>query len=82
MVSNVGRDIAPSPEPGDAFGAALLAELEGGDGSYVEERDDGYVWPAGAGPSFTKPDAWPAVDRRILARVAGRVLDVGAGRAG
>lgn len=67
------------PEPGDAFGAALLAELEEGGIGYVEERDDAYIWAAEALPYFSDPDVWPPVEAEALELAAGRILDVGAG---
>jgi SAM-dependent methyltransferase len=63
------------PEPGDAFGRALLDQLAGHDEPIVIERDDGFVstdtfdYQAGLDPR----DEW------ALDRAAGRVLDVGAG---
>lgn len=75
----MGAELSLQPVPGDAFGVALLAELEEGPACYIEERDDGLVWAAGAAAYFAGPDAWPDIDRQILERAEGRVLDVGAG---
>lgn len=66
---------ATGPEPGDAFGEALLDLLAGSADSAVIERNDG--WVSSEGLDYLEapdgPDLW-AVDRAV-----GRVLDVGAG---
>jgi SAM-dependent methyltransferase len=67
------------PEPGDAFGEALLDALAGGTGLHVIERDDGFVDVMDASMYFSTPETWPDLDHRALELVAGRVLDVGAG---
>lgn len=57
----------------DAFGAAVL------DGAReIVERDDGYV-AVSMLDYFAPLRRWPAVERRALRWVRGRVLDVGAG---
>ncbi len=38
-----GTGSAEPPEPGDAFGEALLDSLAGGRGVHIMERDDGFV---------------------------------------
>lgn len=58
----------------DAFGAMLLAEA----GHEIIERDDGFV-EAGKMGYFAPVRRWPAVERRALRYVRGRVLDVGVG---
>ncbi len=63
----------------DAFGAALLAFLDGGRHAYVVERDDGYIRAGDASVYFAPPGEWPGAEARILDHVRGRVLDVGAG---
>jgi SAM-dependent methyltransferase len=62
----------------DAFGQMLLD----GTGPEIIERDDGFLDPTKIG-YFAPVARWPAVERRALRWVRGRVLDagVGAGRA-
>lgn len=63
------------PEPGDAFGAALLDQLAGIADPIVIERDDGLV-------TTDTTDYLTGLDERdlwSLDRAGGRVLDVGAG---
>ena len=62
----------------DAFGEMLL----GGTGPEIIERDDGFLDAAKIG-YFAPVAQWPAVERRALRWVRGRVLDagLGAGRA-
>ncbi|MCX5113466.1 methyltransferase domain-containing protein [Streptomyces sp. NBC_00378] len=71
------------PTVGDAFGEMLLECWQAGAGigttSEVLERDDGQVIRADAGNYFTRPEAWPDVERYLPGRVRGRVLDVGCG---
>lgn len=63
----------------DAFGAVLLAYLDGGHHTYIVERDDGYVRAGDASVYFAPPPEWPGDEIRILDHVRDRVLDVGAG---
>ncbi|HSI97546.1 MAG TPA: methyltransferase domain-containing protein [Gaiellaceae bacterium] len=64
----------------DAFGRALLDYVEGVSGFEIIERDDGYVETSGGPAMYLSPyRTWPAVERRALRLVRGRVLDVGAG---
>jgi SAM-dependent methyltransferase len=58
----------------DAFGAMLLAEAA----HEIIERDDGFVDTAKMN-YFAPVRRWPAVERRALRFVRGRVLDVGVG---
>lgn len=71
------------PKTGDAFGTALLDTLDGGPGTHIIERDDGFVDAMDGSPYFLEPDAWsdawPKADIDALDLVGGRVLDVGAG---
>ena len=69
------------PTLGDAFGAALLAELDSGAGTehHFLERSDGYINELLHAAYFTGVADWPSVDRACLDRLEGRVLDVGAG---
>ena len=77
------NNAAVEPEPGDAFGAALLDTLDGGAGTHVIERDDGFVDAMDGSAYFLGPeawsDAWPDADIDAPGLVGGRVLDVGAG---
>jgi SAM-dependent methyltransferase len=58
----------------DAFGQMLL----GGTGPEIIERDDGFL-DAVQMAYFAPVARWPAVERRALRWVRGRVLDVGVG---
>jgi len=64
------------PVEGDAFGQALLAQLDGEQATIVIERDDGLVDIDGS-DYFSAP-VGPEWDW-ISARLTGRVLDVGCG---
>jgi SAM-dependent methyltransferase len=61
----------------DAYGAILLAALEGRDASEVMERDDGTVWCGDGSDYLDPPRRWPPTERRMLRFARGRVLDVG-----
>jgi SAM-dependent methyltransferase len=61
----------------DAYGAILLAALEGRDASEVMERDDGTVWCGDGSDYLHPPRRWPPTERRMLRFARGRVLDVG-----
>lgn len=65
------------PRLGDAFGAALLARLDGADPSIVMERDDGYidVDTSDYFADVAEDPLWSWISPRI----EGRVLDIGAG---
>jgi SAM-dependent methyltransferase len=65
---------------GDAFGAALLDWVKGGDVPETIERDDGYV-EEGAGPdAYLAPfSEWPDGEKQALEHVRGRVADLGCG---
>lgn len=75
----MSADAAPAgsgPEPGDAFGRALLDRLAGTDHApVVVERDDGYVNV----DSFDYLSGLDQRDEWALDRATGRVLDIGAG---
>jgi len=65
------------PQLDDAFGAALIARLDGADPSIVMERDDGHV-DVDTSDYFadvTEDPLWSWISNRI----EGRVLDIGAG---
>src|SRR5689334_10336997 len=59
----------------------LLRGLAGEDVAEIAERDDGYVAVSifGARGYFAPIRRWPAVERRAMRFVRGRVLDVGCG---
>jgi SAM-dependent methyltransferase len=61
----------------DAYGAILLAALEGRDAAEVMEREDGAVWAGDGSDYLDPPRKWPATERRMLRFARGRVLDVG-----
>jgi SAM-dependent methyltransferase len=61
----------------DAYGAILLAALEGRDAHEVMEREDGTVWAGDGRDYLDPPRKWPATERRMLRFARGRVLDVG-----
>ncbi|MDQ3889127.1 MAG: class I SAM-dependent methyltransferase [Actinomycetota bacterium] len=65
----------------DAYGAMLLAALEGGEAVEIVERDDGFIMASVLGPGlYLAPyRRWPAHHRRAIRSVRGRVLDVGCG---
>lgn len=66
------------PTIGDAFGQALLVQLDGGEARIVYERDDGFV-DSDTGNYFKPLDEWDELDRWCLQQAEGRVLDIGAG---
>ena len=66
-------------EQEDAFGRALLAELEGGNQRVIVERDDGYIDTESVAWYFSEVRHWHSSERQALRHVRGRVLDVGAG---
>ncbi len=72
-LTNVALD--NSPVLGDAFGVALQDQFAGLPGVVTYERDDGFVQ---ADPMNYISD-WNERDSWAVARVVGRVLDVGAG---
>ena len=66
---------------GDAYGEMVLAALDGLAPVEIVERDDGFVGAGmiGAEGYFAPFRRWPAVERRAMRFVRGRVLDVGCG---
>ena len=66
-------------EQEDAFGRALLDELERGGARIVVERDDGYVENETIAWYFGGLRQWHPSERKALRHVHGRVLDIGAG---
>ncbi|MFJ4653828.1 class I SAM-dependent methyltransferase [Nocardia sp. NPDC088792] len=67
------------PVIGDAFGEALMEELEHGDAFEVDERDDGYVKVHPISRYFADYPDWPDLEAAALDSISGRVLDLGAG---
>ena len=65
----------------DAYGAMMLAALEGRPAREIVERDDGFIEPGGyAAEMYLAPfRRWPAHQRQAMRFVRGRVLDVGCG---
>jgi SAM-dependent methyltransferase len=66
-------------EPEDAYGQILLAVHEGRPAQEIMERDDGLIYAGDPRDYFAPFRRWPAVERRVLRSVRGRVLDVGCG---
>jgi SAM-dependent methyltransferase len=66
-------------EQEDAFGRALLDELQSGNQRAIVERDDGYVESEPVAWYFREVRHWHSSERQALRHVRGRVLDVGAG---
>jgi SAM-dependent methyltransferase len=68
------------PRSRDAYGRGVLDYLEGHAWSECVERDDGLIQPD-TGPSgyFIEYRKWPAIEKKAMPLVRGRVLDVGAG---
>ncbi len=65
----------------DAFGRALMDQLDGADDAFeIIERDDGFIAvSACAGRYFARPSEWGELGRAALRAVRGRVLDIGCG---
>lgn len=64
----------------DAYGAMLMAALEGRPANEIVERDDGFIETAASWKLYLAPfRRWPALHRRAMRFVRGRVLDVGCG---
>lgn len=64
----------------DACGHLILEYFDTGRGQEIVERDDGFIEAnLGPHPYFAPLRRWPAVERRALRYVRGRVLDVGCG---
>lgn len=57
-----------------------MAFLQGKASTEVVERDDGLIEPDNGPAGYFKPHrSWPAMEKRAMRYVRGRVLDVGAG---
>lgn len=63
---------------GDAYGSLVEDASEGREATEIVERDDGLVM-VGRFDYLAPVRRWPPVERRMLRRVRGRVLDVGCG---
>lgn len=67
-------------EEDDAFGQALLDQLEGRGGFEIIEREDGFVWVSSPiADYFYHHPLWPSEQKRAMQHVRGRVLDIGCG---
>ena len=63
----------------DAYGQILLAVHQGREAHEIMERDDGVVYCGDPSDYLAAFRRWPAVERRAMRLVRGRVLDVGCG---
>ena len=75
-VTGASRGLRPQQ---DAYGQILLAHLEGRSAHEIMERDDGFIYCGDPSEYFAPFRRWPAVERRAMRFVRGRVLDVGCG---
>ncbi len=64
----------------DAFGHALLDHFLGEEAQIIIERDDGNLDVSGKPEIYFREfDQWEEYDRRAMAHVSGRALDIGSG---
>jgi SAM-dependent methyltransferase len=64
----------------DAYGQLIVAHHQGLPSAEVIERDDHWFDVSAGAPAYFAPfKQWPAVERRAVPMVRGRVLDVGCG---
>jgi SAM-dependent methyltransferase len=63
----------------DAYGELLLAYFEGRRAQEIMERDDGFIYCGSPADYFAPYRRWPAVEKKAMRYVRGRVLDVGCG---
>jgi SAM-dependent methyltransferase len=63
----------------DAYGQIYQALLEGREAQEIMERDDGLIYAGDPADYFAPYRRWPAVEKRAMRAVRGRVLDVGCG---
>jgi SAM-dependent methyltransferase len=63
----------------DAYGQIYLALLEGREAQEIMERDDGLIYAGDPADYFAPYRRWPAVEKRAMRAVRGRVLDIGCG---
>ena len=64
----------------DAYGAMMLAALDGRGSPEIVERDDGLFEAGNFNDVYMAPfRRWPPHNRRAMRFVRGRVLDVGCG---
>ena len=63
----------------DAYGQIYQALLEGREAQEIMERDDGLIYCGDPADYFAPYRRWPAVEKRAMRAVRGRVLDAGWG---
>lgn len=63
----------------DAYGQLYLAVQEGREAFEIMERDDGLIYAGDPSDYFHPYRRWPAVEKRAMRWVRGRVLDIGSG---
>jgi SAM-dependent methyltransferase len=64
----------------DAYGRLVYDYFNGWPATEIVERDDGFIAPSGGPVTYFAPyDKWPRFQRRAMAFVRGRVLDIGCG---
>lgn len=63
----------------DPFGDALLKYHQTGNGTYIVERDDGYLGTFDTGEYFADYHDWPKLDKIAMDFARGKCLDVGCG---
>jgi len=65
----------------DAFGQEMWAYYKGERASEIVERDDGHIDTSEFGPKmyFLEYEDWPALEKKAIESVRGRVLDIGCG---
>jgi SAM-dependent methyltransferase len=63
----------------DAYGRLLHDLVDGKDVFEIVERDDGFIYVFAARYLLAPFRRWPALDRRAMRYVRGRVLDLGCG---
>ena len=68
------------PPNRDGFGQLIYAHYRGLPSAEIVERDDGWLDVSAGAPAYFAPfEKWPSLQRRAIAQVRGRVLDVGCG---
>jgi SAM-dependent methyltransferase len=72
------KQTALRPEQ-DAYGQIYQALLEGREAQEIMERDDGLIYCGDPADYFAPYRRWPAVEKRAMRAVRGRVLDAGCG---